>query len=77
MSLRERPMFNQVTTMLEKTFKKIPNNINLILHSDQGWQYQMNQYQFLLKKKKKGITQSISRKGYCLDNAIIKTSLEY
>jgi putative transposase len=68
--LTERPMFNQVTMMLKKAFKKIPDNINLILHSDQGWQYQMKQYQFLLKEK--GITQSMSRKGNCLDNAIIE-----
>lgn len=68
--LTERPMFNQVTMMLKKAFKRIPDNINLILHSDQGWQYQMKQYQFLLKEK--GITQSMSRKGNCLDNAIIE-----
>ena len=68
--LSERPVFNQVVTMLKKAFKKIPNNINLTLHSDQGWQYQMKQYQYLLKQK--GITQSMSRKGNCLDNAIIE-----
>ncbi|HRZ75420.1 MAG TPA: IS3 family transposase [Flavobacterium sp.] len=48
----------------------MPNNTNLTLHSDQGWQYQMRQYQYLLKQK--GITQSMSRKGNCLDNAIIE-----
>ena len=63
-------MFNQVVMMLKKAFKKIPNNTNLILHSDQGWQYQMKQYQFLLQQK--GIVQSMSRKGNCLDNAIIE-----
>ena len=68
--LTERPIFNQVTQMLQKAFKKIPNNTHLILHSDQGWQYQMKQYQYLLKQK--GITQSMSRKGNCLDNAIIE-----
>ncbi|UPT72369.1 MAG: IS3 family transposase [Flavobacterium sp. JAD_PAG50586_2] len=68
--LTERPVFNQVAIMLKKAFKKIPNNTNLTLHSDQGWQYQMKQYQYLLKKK--GITQSMSRKGNCLDNAIIE-----
>jgi transposase InsO family protein len=68
--LTERPVFNQVVEMLKKAFKKIPNNINLMLHSDQGWQYQMKQYQYLLKEK--GITQSMSRKGNCLDNAIIE-----
>ena len=68
--LTERPVFNQVVMMLKKAFKKIPNNTNLILHSDQGWQYQMKQYQHLLQQK--GITQSMSRKGNCLDNAIIE-----
>jgi putative transposase len=68
--LTERPVFNQVLMMLKKAFKKIPNNTNLMLHSDQGWQYQMKQYQYLLKEK--GITQSMSRKGNCLDNAIIE-----
>jgi putative transposase len=68
--LMERPVFNQVVMMLKKAFIKIPNNTNLILHSDQGWQYQMKQYQYLLNKK--GITQSMSRKGNCLDNAIIE-----
>ncbi len=42
--LTERPVFNQVVMMLNKAFKKIPNNTNLILHSDQGWQYQMKRY---------------------------------
>lgn len=68
--LSERPVFNQVVTMLKKAFKKVPNNSNLTLHSDQGWQYQMKHYQYLLKQK--GITQSMSRKGNCLDNAIIE-----
>ena len=68
--LTERPVFNQVVMMLKKAFKKIPNNTNLMLHSDQGWQYQMRRYQYLLKEK--GITQSMSRKGNCLDNAIIE-----
>ncbi|MCC9020258.1 IS3 family transposase [Flavobacterium lipolyticum] len=48
----ERPVFNQVVIMLKKAFRKIPNNTNLILHSDQGWQYQMKHYQDLLEQKK-------------------------
>ncbi len=63
-------VFNQVVMMLNKALKKIPNNTNLILHSDQGWQYQMKNYQNRLKEK--GIIQSMSRKGNCLDNAIIE-----
>ena len=68
--LSERPVFNQVILMLEKAFKTTKNTKDLILHSDQGWQYQMKQYQALLKQK--GIVQSMSRKGNCLDNAIIE-----
>ena len=65
-NLSRHPVFNQVVDMLEKAFCKIPDNTNLILHSDQGWQYQMKQYQAMLKNK--GIRQSMSRKGNCLDN---------
>ncbi|MFT3951707.1 MAG: IS3 family transposase [Oscillospiraceae bacterium] len=61
------PNFAQTVDMLEKAFAKIPDNTNLILHSDQGWQYQMKGYQEMLKDK--GIRQSMSRKGNCLDNA--------
>jgi len=68
--LSDRPNFEQVTNMLRKSFKKISDNTGIILHSDQGWQYQMKQYQRLLKDK--GIIQSMSRKGNCLDNAIIE-----
>ena len=56
--------------MLKKSFKKLPKQVNLIIHSDQGWQYQMKQYQAILKER--GITQSMSRKGNCLDNAVIE-----
>jgi putative transposase len=68
--LSEKPDFQQVTIMLKKSFKKMPDQTNLILHSDQGWQYQMRQYQRLLQDK--GIIQSMSRKGNCLDNAVIE-----
>jgi len=68
--LSKRPNFAQIVTMLKKSFKKLPNKTDLILHSDQGWQYQMKQYQGILKEK--GIKQSMSRKGNCLDNAVIE-----
>lgn len=81
-NLSRHPNLVQVTDMLEKAFAKIPDNTNLILHSDQGWQYQNRQYQKRLKDK--GIRQSMSRKGNCLDNAcaenffsLLKTELLY
>ena len=66
----ERPILSMVTTMLDKAFETIPDGTELILHSDQGWQYQHKQYQRMLRKK--GIRQSMSRKGNCLDNAVIE-----
>lgn len=42
-----------------------------IFHSDQGWAYQMKSYQRALKKNK--IRQSMSRKGNCLDNAVMES----
>ena len=44
---------------------------NLILHSDQGWHYQHKQYRQLLAEN--GITQSMSRKGNCYDNATMES----
>ena len=67
---------------LDTAFAKISDNTNLILHSDQGWQYQHKRYQKMLADK--GIRQSMSRKGNCLDNAcaenffgLLKTELLY
>ena len=42
----------------------------LMLHSDQGWHYQMRQFGQVLKQH--GIKQSMSRKGNCLDNALME-----
>jgi transposase InsO family protein len=77
-----RADFAQVMRMLESALTKLPDNTGLILHSDQGWQYQMREYQARLKEK--GIIQSMSRKGNCLDNAVaenffslLKTELIY
>ena len=69
-TISDRPVLSMVTAMLDKAFEKIPDDTNLILHSDQGWQYQHKQYQRMLKEK--GIRQSMSRKGNCLDNAVIE-----
>ncbi len=69
-NISERPVLGQVMDMLDKAFEKIPDNTNLIFHSDQGWQYQHKQYQKRLKDK--GIQQSMSRKGNCLDNSVLE-----
>ena len=69
-SLFQRPILSMVTTMLEKAFETIPDGTDLILHSDQGWQYQHKQYQRMLRRKR--LRQSMSRKGNCLDNAVME-----
>ncbi len=69
-SLSESPNFKQVSDMLSSAFKGLGKHTGLILHSDQGWQYQMRKYQAMLKKQ--GVRQSMSRKGNCLDNAVIE-----
>lgn len=69
-SLSDKPVLSMVTEMLEKACSEIPDGTNLILHSDQGWQYQHKHYQRMIRKK--GICQSMSRKGNCLDNAVIE-----
>jgi transposase InsO family protein len=59
-----------VTSMLDQAFATIPDGTGLILHSDQGWHYQHKAFQHMLRKK--GVQQSMSRKGNCLDNAVIE-----
>jgi len=43
--------------MLQKAFKQLKPKDKPILHSDQGWQYQMRFYQEALKEQ--GLTQSV------------------
>ena len=47
--------------------KRISLNEDVLIHSDQGVHYTSPKYQLLLKKQK--ITQSMSRRGNCWDNA--------
>ena len=56
--------------MVKQAIKQTGKIDCLLLHSDQGWQYQHKIYQELLKEN--GIIQSMSRKGNCLDNAVME-----
>ncbi len=69
-NISERPVLSQVLDMVDRAFSTLPDSTNLIFHSDQGWQYQHKQYQKRLSEK--GIRQSMSRKGNCLDNAVME-----
>ncbi|WP_255561327.1 IS3 family transposase, partial [Polynucleobacter sp. Fuers-14] len=68
--IADRPQISMVMQMLQKAFKQLKPKDKPILHSDQGWQYQMRFYQEALKEQ--GLTQSMSRKGNCLDNAVME-----
>jgi transposase InsO family protein len=59
-TIESRPVYSLVSKMLDKAMEQINDGDSLIIHSDQGWHYQMQQYQQTLKKR--GITQSMSRK---------------
>ena len=69
-TISDSPNLLMVTTMLEQAFRKIPDGIGLMLHSDQGWHYQHKQYRQMLAEK--GVTQSMSRKGNCYDNSVME-----
>lgn len=64
------PVFKLVQTMLSKALERLGDEAP-ILHSDQGWQYQMPHWSRMLHSK--NITQSMSRKGNCLDNAAMES----
>ncbi|QMR42874.1 transposase family protein (plasmid) [Klebsiella aerogenes] len=42
-----------------------------MLHTDQGWQYQMPCWQAKLITH--GLTQNMFRRGNCLDNAVVES----
>ena len=69
-STSSSPDLLMVTSMLKKAFMKHHDTDGLVMHSDQGWHYQHTRYQKMLKEH--GIIQSMSRKGNCLDNAIME-----
>lgn len=69
-TIGSRPVYTLVSTMLAQAFERLTGGNGLLIHSDQGWHYQMKQYSHALKER--GITQSMSRKGNCYDNAVIE-----
>ncbi|WMT42168.1 IS3 family transposase [Paenibacillus sp. D2_2] len=65
-----RPTYSLVSDMLEQAFERLTIEGKLLMHSDQGWHYQMKQYRQALQRKQ--ITQSMSRKGNCYDNSVME-----
>ncbi len=77
-AISRSPNMALVMKMLKKAFHRIKQATSsvqdkpwdMLLHSDQGWQYQHAQYQLALQEH--GIIQSMSRKGNCLDNSMME-----
>ena len=69
-SISTSPNLEQVRVMLNGLFGKLPKGAGPIFHLDQGWQCQHAEYQCLLAEHK--ITQSMSRKGTCMDNGAME-----
>ena len=69
--MRDRPDFQLVGNMLKKALGQLKGQSAPMLHSDQGWQYQLPMYRRILTER--GITQSMSRRGNCLDNAAMES----
>ena len=65
------PNMDLVMDMLDKALVKNRCLAGLVFHSDQGWQYQNPKW--CDKLDSKCITQSMSRKGNCLDNSKMET----
>jgi putative transposase len=66
-----RPTMDMVTSMMKKALATLKPGQTPILHSDQGWHYQMPDFRKLLNDH--NVLQSMSRKGNCLDNAAMET----
>jgi putative transposase len=69
-TIGSRPTYSLVSEMLEKALERLPGEHQLLMHSDQGWHYQMKQYRHTLESR--GIVQSMSRKGNCYDNSVME-----
>lgn len=69
MSTHSRLKF--VVQMLKKAKQRLKSTEKPLVHSDQGWHYQHRTYQQLLINYE--LTQSMSRRGNCLDNAVMES----
>ena len=70
-NLNYSPNWAQVEDMLMQAVKGLNKVCGVILHSDQGWQYQMMAYRRILAEH--SVIQSMSRKGNGLDNASMES----
>jgi transposase InsO family protein len=69
-NIGDRPVLSLVMDTVTPALAKLPTEANPIIHSDQGWHYRHKKYRAALAGRK--IVQSMSRKGNCLDNAVME-----
>ncbi len=69
-TISRSPDLKMVTDMLRSAVDSHADLDGLVMHSDQGWHYQHGLFQKMLRDN--GIIQSMSRKGNCLDNAMME-----
>ena len=65
------PNSKLILDTLNELIAVIPKGVQPTIHSDQGWHHQLNYY--IDELSNKGFSQSMSRKGNCLDNAPIES----
>lgn len=65
------PTLELTNRALQQALATLPEGQTLLVHSDQGFQYQHRSWQSLLAAA--GATPSMSRKGNCLDNAVMES----
>lgn len=69
--MARRPVFDLVASTMDVALSRSKDTTGLTVHSDQGWHYKMQPYRAMLTHR--GVTQSMSRKGNCFDNAVIES----
>ena len=70
--MQARPLYSLVGNMISKALSKLKGRAAVpLLHSDQGWHYQIPAYRKQLSDR--GLAQSMSREGNCLDNAAMES----
>ena len=69
--IAEHPLPKMIESMLTKALDRLDLHERPLLHSDQGWQYRMPAFRQRLQRR--GLVQSMSRKGNCLDNAAMES----
>lgn len=69
--INDSPNRQLITATLNELITKLPANAKPLIHSDQGWHYQLTYY--TKKLADNHFVQSMSRKGNCHDNAPVES----